>query len=86
MLNFCDFIQVYVFSTNHHLKIISIFKPDRFSINLPRTISFIYTCLTYNRLVYQEIYAHVLSLSHATCIWHSHVKGLMIWLYYVAFT
>ena len=20
MLNFCDFIQVYVFSTNHHLK------------------------------------------------------------------
>ena len=21
MLNFCDFIQVYVFSTNHHLKI-----------------------------------------------------------------
>ena len=21
MLNFCDFIQVYVFTTNHHLKI-----------------------------------------------------------------
>ena len=22
MLNFCDFIQVYVFTTNHHLKIL----------------------------------------------------------------
>ena len=21
MLNFCDFIQVYVFTTNHHLKV-----------------------------------------------------------------
>ena len=23
MLNFCDFIQVYVFTTNHHLNLIS---------------------------------------------------------------
>ena len=23
MLNFCDFIQVYVFSTNHHLKVVA---------------------------------------------------------------
>ena len=23
MLNFCDFIQVYVFTTNHHLNVIS---------------------------------------------------------------
>ena len=23
MLNFCDFIQVYVFTTNHHLKSVS---------------------------------------------------------------
>ena len=27
MLNFCDFIQVFVFTTNHHLKGISIFGP-----------------------------------------------------------
>ena len=24
MLNFCDFVQVYVFSTNHHLKVVII--------------------------------------------------------------
>ena len=24
LLNFCDFIQVYVFSTNHHLKVVII--------------------------------------------------------------
>ena len=29
MLNFCDFIQVYVFTTNHHLKVQQIFpKPS----------------------------------------------------------
>ena len=26
MLNFCDFIQVYVFTTNHHLKKVGFFK------------------------------------------------------------
>ena len=25
MLNFCDFIQVYVFTTNHHLKVFTIY-------------------------------------------------------------
>ena len=24
MLNFCDFIQVFVFTTNHHLKVVSL--------------------------------------------------------------
>ena len=24
MLNFCDFIQVYVFTTNHHLKMMNV--------------------------------------------------------------
>ena len=27
MLNFCDFIQVYVFSTNHHLNITTVRGP-----------------------------------------------------------
>ena len=32
MLNFCDFIPVYVFTTNHHLKLLLliIFKMDTF--------------------------------------------------------
>ena len=31
MLNFCDFIQVYVFTTNHHLNIcLSIFPFDAY--------------------------------------------------------
>ena len=43
MLNFCDFIQVYVFSTNHHLKIIR--RPClkvtcQFSVNISNILSF----------------------------------------------
>ena len=30
MLNFCDFIQVYVFTTNHHLKIRVLFVTSYF--------------------------------------------------------
>ena len=29
MLNFCDFIQVYVFTTNHHLKKVEFTEPGK---------------------------------------------------------
>ena len=32
MLNFCDFIQVYVFSTNHHLKPYYFIRPNMFKL------------------------------------------------------
>ena len=34
MLNFCDFIQVYVFSTNHHLKLLQTPYPLGFNDNI----------------------------------------------------
>ena len=36
MLNFCDFIQVYVFTTNHHLKL---FKSVKFCVKLTSCVS-----------------------------------------------
>ena len=49
MLNFCDFIQDYVFSTNHHLKqkrnrgYLTFSVKDRFFISLMNTKSGIFT-------------------------------------------
>ena len=41
MLSFCDFIQVYVFSTNHHLKITCTFSiADEADNNSYRTVSY----------------------------------------------
>ena len=41
MLNFCDFIQVYVFTTNHHLK-------KKLRIYLAICYHYIKLCFTYN--------------------------------------
>ena len=38
MLNFCDFIQVYVFSTNHHLNMVT---PTATSIMIMLAIAFV---------------------------------------------
>ena len=35
MLNFCDFIQVYVFTTNHHLKALAVKICARYFLRAP---------------------------------------------------
>ena len=44
ILNFCDFIQVFVFTTNHHLKIVTFEKSAKFSITMGHKISFSNCC------------------------------------------
>ena len=40
MLNICDFIQVYVYTTNHHLNSCSYITLKCLSIGTPKTINF----------------------------------------------
>ena len=47
MLNFCDFIQVYVLTTNHHLKVVICGKYK----NLNKIIKILHISLKFHRLL-----------------------------------
>ena len=51
MLNFCDFIQVYVFTTNHHLKFRNVHDRTSVFVNKINTDRQVYTSIYFVQAV-----------------------------------
>ena len=71
MLNFCDFIQVYVFSTNHHLKVL------KCSIAYELLYTHICKISADILLGVQSIQRPVFSFCHIACAFFKLIKSLV---------
>ena len=72
ILNFCDFIQVFVFTTNHHLKLRKKYEVNPATIKFIAgyTIRFLYQCYTNGK----KLVCAGVSISEICSI-----KGLSFW-------